>query len=367
MSTRDFTSHDEAKKLAGQYHRADPFADDEIAPSLLSAADILRYVDKTGMVCPFDPKKLKTASYEIRPAGSFIYWEKQDGEIIPHDIPISNETKSITFPANSISYIQSEAYFRLPLYIAVRFNLRIKHVHRGILLGTGPIVDPGFSGRLLIPIHNLTSEPYELNLISSDDEDGLIWAEFTKTTFVDTKDREIWSEYRTEPVSREETEFDSKKIDKSPKYYLHEANGGNPILSSIHDAVAEAKSESAKSAQAALESAASSTAAEGRLRNIGLIASIGVAVGLVSLLIATCSLTTNGYNVAQGSLGLSQAAQRDLADIRTGTQKRDQSIEGLSNQLRVEEAETEHLALKVDALERALVSKKSPSQAGSHQ
>ena len=49
---------------------------------------------------------------------------------------------------------------RLPNYIAVQFNLRITHVHRGLLLGTGPLVDPGFHGKILIPLHNLTSEKY---------------------------------------------------------------------------------------------------------------------------------------------------------------------------------------------------------------
>jgi hypothetical protein len=44
-----------------------------------------------------------------------------------------------------------------------------------LLLGTGPLVDPGFAGRLFIPLHNLTSEPY--TLIGGE---GLIWVEFTK-------------------------------------------------------------------------------------------------------------------------------------------------------------------------------------------
>jgi hypothetical protein len=48
-------------------------------------------------------------------------------------------------------------------------------VHRGLLLGTGPLVDPGFVGRLFIPLHNLTSQPYTLL-----GGEGLIWVEFTK-------------------------------------------------------------------------------------------------------------------------------------------------------------------------------------------
>lgn len=46
---------------------------------------------------------------------------------------------------------------------------------RGCLLGTGPIVDPGFEGRIMIPVHNLTANIDELKA-----GDGLIRVEFTK-------------------------------------------------------------------------------------------------------------------------------------------------------------------------------------------
>jgi hypothetical protein len=48
----------------------------------------------------------------------------------------------------------------------------------GPLLGTGPLVDPGFRGKLLIPMHNLTASDYELAT-----KEALIWIEFTKTTY----------------------------------------------------------------------------------------------------------------------------------------------------------------------------------------
>jgi len=129
------------------------------------------------MIHPFDsgPESLKSASYEVKAGGKFIYWDK-DGKKIVQTI-----TKDGTFTllANSISYIQIEPDFLLPQYIAVRFNLRITHVHRGLLLGTGPLVDPGFHGKLLIPLHNLTSDEYTIR-----GDEGLIWMEFTKTSHI---------------------------------------------------------------------------------------------------------------------------------------------------------------------------------------
>lgn len=162
----------------------DPLPD--VAPSLLSADDITRYVEKTGMIHPYSfqerkttekPKgvhRLKGASYEGRMGCKAYIFDPNQNE--PRSI-LSRNSKFLTFPENSIVFVESDIYFRLPPFVAVRFNLQIHHVHRGLLLGTGPLVDPGFWGKLCIPIHNLTDEPYTVPV-----EEGLIWIEFTKTT-----------------------------------------------------------------------------------------------------------------------------------------------------------------------------------------
>ena len=162
----------------------DPLPD--IPPSLLSADDIARYFEKAGLIYPFDFRKrktaekpkgihrLKAATYEGRIGNTAYTFDPSKN--YPKPIPLKGED-FLTFPANSIVFVESDLYFRLPPFIAVRFNLQIRHVHRGLLLGTGPLVDPGFWGKLCIPIHNLTDEDYKVPL-----EEGLIWIEFTKTT-----------------------------------------------------------------------------------------------------------------------------------------------------------------------------------------
>jgi deoxycytidine triphosphate deaminase len=171
-------SVEDADKLARACRDSpDPFSFEEIPPSLLSAEHIEKYVLKTGLIAPFflggDRKsRLKKASYEGR-IGSKAYVFDDKNELKPVLIP----DKPLVIPANSIVFVESDLDFRLPRYIALRFNLQIRHVHRGLLLGTGPLVDPGFWGKLCIPLHNLTNEDYEIPL-----DEGLIWIEFTKTT-----------------------------------------------------------------------------------------------------------------------------------------------------------------------------------------
>jgi len=147
----------------------DPFPD--IAPALLNSADIIDYVIRTGMILPFRPNDLKAASYEVNLKGKCVYWDEKGEKKVKY----VDEGEEFTLRRNSIAFVTLEPFFRLPDYIAIRFNLKITHIYRGLLLGTGPLVDPGFRGRLSIPLHNLTTNDYTFR-----GGEGLIWMEFTK-------------------------------------------------------------------------------------------------------------------------------------------------------------------------------------------
>jgi deoxycytidine triphosphate deaminase len=218
----------------------DPFP--EIPPALLSADDIIKYVEKTGMIAPFDGRSgaessLKAASYESKIGGEAFIYEK--GVNYPKKI-YDGSQDFLEIPANSIVFVESAIYFRLPSFIAVRFNLQINHVHRGLLLGTGPLVDPGFWGKLCIPLHNLTNEPY---CISRDD--GLIWIEFTKTSSSPSHGR---------PPSNSDFPNIKKFIEKAAKPIFDDA-APIAIRSSIPDMVEEANSKSGEAAVAATKAA----------------------------------------------------------------------------------------------------------------
>jgi deoxycytidine triphosphate deaminase len=208
----------EAERRASFFRALDPYQ--QIAPALLSGEHIASYVRVTGMLDPFYPDKdrLKPASYEARPR-MFICWDENGHKSIT---PITPNTKYI-LRANSITFALIESKIMLPDYIALRFNLRIKHVHRGLLLGTGPLIDPGFKGDLLIPVHNLTSDDYEI-----DGNEGLIWIEFTKTS-------------RQSDASPVQGELEPHKRDVGFETYFERASGNNPIRSSIPQFIRDAR------------------------------------------------------------------------------------------------------------------------------
>ena len=164
-----------ALELAEEFDGNDPFPD--IPCALLSKDHIIKYANKTGMIAPLyfrgrDKGRMKKALYEGRIGGDYAY--KYDDNDALKEIPVKD---GLVVEANSIVFVECDIDFNLPNFIAVRFNLHIRHVHRGLLLGTGPLVDPGYKGRLCIPIHNLTDKDYLIPV-----DKGLIWMEFTKTS-----------------------------------------------------------------------------------------------------------------------------------------------------------------------------------------
>ena len=250
---------EEARRLAiASYDQSDPFPD--IPPSLLSLNEIDAYVRTTGMISPYDTEAkaggkspLKFASFEV-PLGDEFYRFDEHGVLRVIEVG-----DGITVPANSIVFVVPDIDFRLPKYIAVRFNLQIRHVHRGLLLGTGPLVDPSYWGRLCVPLHNLTSEPYYIPKHS----DGFLWLEFTKTTFGKTPQDLVGRPPQQEQAVRTGAMMQEagrwKPLDFVIKAQTNIDDGRLVALRSSIPDVGDAAAKSAQSAQRAAESARKTT------------------------------------------------------------------------------------------------------------
>ncbi len=279
-----------------------------IPPALLSSEHIQNYVMQTAMLHPFHPDsgRLKPASYEVRPGKLMIYWDengrKVTDQIVPHQTYILR--------ANSITFLQIESRLYLPNYIAARFNLRITHVHRGLLLGTGPLIDPGFCGDLLIPVHNLTSDDYK---ISSDD--GLIWIEFTKTS------RDYATVPKGDPLFKG---LEAYKTDRPAEYYFEKANKNNPIQSSIPKAITESRFLSLRSERFARKAERTNKIFAG----LGILAIAGTVIGLLtffetikgnvnSAVSLAATVNTNAINAAFDA----KSASETTKDMRTQIDK----------------------------------------------
>ena len=243
-----FSKDIEAKIKYEEYYSKDPFPN--IQPALLNSADIYNYVATTGMIFPFYPEKLSGASYEVTIGEKVIWWDEQKQEV--HEEDLSKPGSYFKLEPNSIAFVMLEPTFRIPDYMALRFNLKIVHVYRGLLLGTGPLVDPGFVGKLSIPLHNLTANTYTFR-----HGDGLIQMEFTKLS-----PNEVWKNddegrpvikddlYKRKWIKKDRTiyEYISRSLEGSSDVMIRSAIPNNlkkvkDIAEKAQEEITEAKKE----------------------------------------------------------------------------------------------------------------------------
>jgi deoxycytidine triphosphate deaminase len=98
----------------------------------------------------YKPEMVRPASYTLTVGPDYV---DSEGQLKKMD----EKTTYFRMQPNSIVYVSTAESLDLPCYIVARFNLRVKWVYKGILLGTGPQVDPGFRGHLSCPLFNLTN------------------------------------------------------------------------------------------------------------------------------------------------------------------------------------------------------------------
>ena len=334
LSTPD--GDDEAERRFNDYKSLDPFP--EIIPSLLNSADIYDYVRVTGMLCPFDPKKLKSASYAVPILGTLIYWDEK-GDKHEDDLKLNQE---FTLKANSIAFVSIEPKFRLPDYIALRFNLKITHIHRGILLGTGPLVDPGYVGKLLIPLHNLTTNDYTFR-----GGEDLIWMEFTKLSdnsnwenktgtskqFVKVGTLIRYSQIPKIPRLGEYVPFPSKKSQDDVRKFLDKASPHRPIRSSIPDIIVQAQ----KSAQNAEQKAEDATKTAESIKNFITLAGgsslVVVAITLGALFFQIFSVIQDSMNYVKNTNDVKKEYEEKIINLEENNQKLNQEINNLKNSI----------------------------------
>lgn len=310
----------EAERRYAQWKATDPFPG--VQPSLLHSGQILDYILKTGMLSPFGPedsKGIKPASVEVPFEGQVVYWDEDQKKWDDEVIEGSGAHRSrFTLRRNSIAFVQVRPKFRLPYYIAVRFNLKITHVYRGLLLGTGPLVDPGYQGSLYIPLHNLTDNDYVFEA-----GEGLLWMEFTKLQWDNDGRSDSDESFVAYGGALPEgyKPFPKSKVNLPLHSFFEKANKNRPIPSSIPQEIKKARNASKAAATSARRSA----------RQVTFISGIGV-VGLLALGITLGQLLLETWGLVDE---IKKEVRTEQADLRQEMGVRSEQIEQELQQLRV--------------------------------
>lgn len=202
--------------------------------AVLRAEEIRQYVDQFNLLidkAEFDENHLKGASYTMspHPEEAWIITEQGEQDALPRKE--NSRGRYYVVPRNSLVYIRLKETLRLPFYIIGRHNLKIDYVYQGLLLGTGPQVDPGYIGQIYIPLHNLTNQQVDIYV-----DESFVSIDFVRTgplkleNGIPTSYQEFYAKYK-----QSKRPIDPEKIEK--KTNLHAYLQGNKPSSSLADLV----------------------------------------------------------------------------------------------------------------------------------
>jgi dCTP deaminase len=117
---------------------------------------------------PFDEEQLQPASYDLRVG------EQGATTSSKHLVNIREQGFMILRPGD-FGVVTTHEVLRLKPQFVGRIGLRSKYARKGIVAITGPQIDPGYHGRLIVGLTNLT--PRAISLPHKDD---LLTVEFHK-------------------------------------------------------------------------------------------------------------------------------------------------------------------------------------------
>lgn len=286
----------ETEKYA-EYKSKDPFP--KVGEALLNSVDLLMYLLKVGIVEPFDVNKLKDVTYQCTFSGEAHRFNQDFQRMEEINLDDTNE---LVLEKNSITYLKIEEKFHVPEYMILRFNLSVSNAYKGLLLGTGPIVDPGFEGNLFIPLHNLTGNEYVIKKGAP-----LIRVEFTKLSRnIDWKNKKKNLFPLLKPITKSTPRnasfskfIENALLDSDDKKFY--TNGATiSVRSSIPDMVSSSAKQAEEAQKSAKTAADTVETIQKKIRNWSIVGVAGVALTAITIIISVYTLIYDANNRYDG-------------------------------------------------------------------
>lgn len=270
-----------------EYKNKDPFP--KVGEALLNSVDLLMYLLTVGIVEPFDVNKLKGVTYQCTFSGEAHRFNQDSG--IMEKIKL-DDTNELTLEKNSITYLKIAEKFHVPEYMVLRFNLSVSNAYKGLLLGTGPIVDPGFEGNLFIPLHNLTGNEYIIKKGAP-----LIRVEFTKLSrHIDWENKKKNLFPKIKPITKNTprnadfSKFIADALLDSDEKKFYTKKDVISVRSSIPDVISFSAEEATKARESAQASEKTVETISKKMRNWSIIGVAGAVMTVTSILISIFAL-----------------------------------------------------------------------------
>lgn len=112
------------------------------------------------LISPYNPEHQRGSSYDLTVGDEYYIGGR--GWVAPLETHKLRVNQSFTIPPHAVCFIISAETIHLPVELTARVSLRMTHIYAGLVLTTQPPFDPGYEGRVIVMLHNLSSEPVHL-------------------------------------------------------------------------------------------------------------------------------------------------------------------------------------------------------------
>lgn len=117
---------------------------------------VLSTTKENSLVSPFEEDNLRKSSYDLT-VGDEYYIGDYEGQ---GPIKTTKLRRGQTFfiPPHAVAFVICEERIYLKENLSAKVSLRMAHIYKGAILTTQPPFDPGYLGKVILLVHNLSSE-----------------------------------------------------------------------------------------------------------------------------------------------------------------------------------------------------------------
>lgn len=127
----------------------------------LSKNDIEKRGEHEGLISPYCRSQTQACSYDMTFSGEYYYYDESDGNQV--QIRRLGNSEKLYIPADAICYVLTEESVNMPDDLTASISLAFGLIKKGVMLAAQPPYDPGYRGKTVALLHNLSNDEVEIS------------------------------------------------------------------------------------------------------------------------------------------------------------------------------------------------------------
>lgn len=133
--------------------------------SVLAYNAIIDRINNEKLIEDYSLDNVKSCSYDLRMGHDYYYYDhntekgSDSNPVIKH---LDNQHRLLSIPPDAICYVITKEEINMPADLTAQISLSFGLINQGIMLAIQPPFDPGYHGKTVALLHNLSDEPVEI-------------------------------------------------------------------------------------------------------------------------------------------------------------------------------------------------------------